>query len=398
VVIVGRQENPAQRLEAGRPPGSQDAGGDKAEAKPAESREWQQVHQGPAARVQDPPERKQKENGGHRRDDQVTPDPELGAEPGTERADGRKVNGEVKEHHGKPGGSGEIPERAGTAVRVGQRQAEREREHRDAADGHGRGAAAGKPGQRRRQNPFASHGEQDPDDRVDGGGDETKAGEHDHEVDNPQRGRRPVPAGEIAQRAGLPGEAEDIVPSRAERLGADDQHVEKAGHDHDADRAGGDGAARVPGLLAERGRGLKAGERGNAVNQRVGDVSELAVRRRRRPQDRSRVVRWPDLDQDADGQRRDHGHLPGDQGQIDPGRCADAQVGDASHGRQDDHEQRSAANGHMQAVGQQLRRVRAGQRDTGGHVQRVRKDHHPAGQELPGRAQPAAVVGVQRAG
>jgi ornithine carbamoyltransferase len=45
VVIVGRQENPAQRLEAGRPPGSQDAGGDKAEAKPAESREWQQVHE-----------------------------------------------------------------------------------------------------------------------------------------------------------------------------------------------------------------------------------------------------------------------------------------------------------------------------------------------------------------
>jgi hypothetical protein len=66
MVTVGWQENPAQRLEAGRPPGSQDAGGDKAEAKPAESRERQQIHQSPAARVQDPPERKQKENGGRR--------------------------------------------------------------------------------------------------------------------------------------------------------------------------------------------------------------------------------------------------------------------------------------------------------------------------------------------
>jgi hypothetical protein len=48
VVIAGRQENPAQRLQAGRPPGSQDADGDKAEAEPAESRERQQVHQRPA--------------------------------------------------------------------------------------------------------------------------------------------------------------------------------------------------------------------------------------------------------------------------------------------------------------------------------------------------------------
>jgi hypothetical protein len=147
--------------------------------------------------VQDPPEGKQKENGGRRRNDQVTPDPELGAESGTERADGREVNREVNEHHGKPGGSGEIPERAGAAVGVGQRQAEHEREPGGAADRHGRGVAAGKPGKRRRENPFASHGEQDPDDRVDRGSDETKAGEHDHEVDHPQRGRRPVPAGEI---------------------------------------------------------------------------------------------------------------------------------------------------------------------------------------------------------
>jgi hypothetical protein len=71
----------------------------------------------------------------------VTPDAELAAESGTERADGREVNGEVNERHRKPGGSGEIPERAGAVVGVGQRKAEHERGHGDAADGHGRGAA-----------------------------------------------------------------------------------------------------------------------------------------------------------------------------------------------------------------------------------------------------------------
>ena len=148
------------------------------------------------------------------------------------------------------------------------------------------------------------------------------------------------------------------MPASAQRLRQHDEQVEKAGHDDNGKGRHGDGAARVPRLLAERGGRFEAGERGDAVDHRVGDIAELAVRRRRRREDRGRVVRRPGLHQDRDGQCRDHGDFPG---------------------------------------GQQQRRVGAGQRDPGGRVQRVRADHHPAGQETPGLAQAAAVEGVQRA-
>jgi ABC-type Zn2+ transport system substrate-binding protein/surface adhesin len=67
-------------------------------------------------------------------------------------------------------------------VRVRQRQSEQQREDGEACDRDGRGPAAGQPGERPRKDPFASHGEQDPDGRVDARGDEAEAGEHDHEI------------------------------------------------------------------------------------------------------------------------------------------------------------------------------------------------------------------------
>src|SRR5436190_16020743 len=137
-------------------------------------------------------------------------EPEIIAEPGAECADGRDVHSEVDEYYRKPGGAGEIPECARAAVGIGQQQSEYKRERGETADGHDRGMAAGKAGKRSREDPFASHGEKDPDNGVDRCGDETKAGEDDHEVDDEQRRWRPVPAGEILQRAVLLGEAEDI--------------------------------------------------------------------------------------------------------------------------------------------------------------------------------------------
>jgi len=44
-------------------------------------------------------------------------------------------------------------------------------------------------------------------------GGEAEAGENDHKIDGPQRRRRPVPAGEITQRATLLGEGGHALPS-----------------------------------------------------------------------------------------------------------------------------------------------------------------------------------------
>ena len=75
-----------------------------------------QVHERPAVRVKDPPEGKQEKYGGRRRYEQMTPEPELVAERGAERADARDIHSQVDEHHREPDGSGEISERARAAV------------------------------------------------------------------------------------------------------------------------------------------------------------------------------------------------------------------------------------------------------------------------------------------
>ena len=116
-----------------------------------------------------------------------------------------------------------------------------------------------------------------------------------------------------------------------------------------------------------------------------------------RREDGDRVMCGPGLDQDRDGQRRDHGDLPDGQQQVGRGGDGDARVGDEDRCGQDDQEQHPWLDGHMRHRSQQQRRKRAGQRDTGGYVQRIRADHHPAGQETPDPAQATAVVGVQRA-
>jgi hypothetical protein len=249
-----------------------------------------------------------------------------------------------------------------------------------------------------RESPFTSHGEQDPDGHVERGDDEPEAGEHDDELNGPLRRGRPVLAGEVAQRVPLPDKDGDAAPSDAEHLGQDHDQIEEARHDNDADGACGDRSAGVSGFLAECRRRLEAGKCGDAEDHRIGDVSELAVRRRPRCEDCGGVVGWPDLDQNRDGQGGDDGYFPGDQDQVDPGRGPDAQVGDQGHRGQDDDEQHPSRDGHMQGVGHQIRRVCACQCDTGGDVERVGEDHHPAGEETSGVAQPTAVVGVQRAG
>ncbi len=143
----GWHEYPAQRLEGCRLPDPQHAGGDYAQAQPAECHEGQQVHQRVGVRMKDPPQRKQEQHDGRGRDDQMSPEPELAAELGAERADGRDVDGQVDEYEREPADSGELPERARAAVGVGQRQSEQQREHGEAADRDDRGTAARQPGQ-----------------------------------------------------------------------------------------------------------------------------------------------------------------------------------------------------------------------------------------------------------
>jgi len=58
------------------------------------------------------------------------------------------------------------------------------------------------------------------------------------------------------------------------------EQIEDARHDDDPDGACGDAAACVPRFFTERGGGLEAGERGDAVDHRIRDIGELAVRRR----------------------------------------------------------------------------------------------------------------------
>jgi hypothetical protein len=111
------------------------------------------------------------------------------------------------------------------------------------------------------------------------GDDKAEAGEHDHQIDAPQHRRRPEPAGQIAQRAGLADEARDPVPPDGECFGADHEQVEDACHDDDADDAHRDGAAGVLCLLAQRGRRLEAGEGGKAVDHRIREVGEPLVGR-----------------------------------------------------------------------------------------------------------------------
>src|SRR5258707_5332003 len=117
----------------------------------------------------------------------------------------------------------------------------------------------------------------------------------------------------------LPREVGEAVGPDAEHLRNNDKQIENARYDDDADGARGDGAARIPRLLTERGGRFKAGERGDAVDHRIGDVGELAVRRRCRCENGSRVMVWGDLDQDRDGKCRDDGHFPGHKDQIDRG-------------------------------------------------------------------------------
>src|SRR5215472_4641720 len=201
-------------------------------------------------------------------------DLELVAELGAERADYRDVPAEVDQHHGERASREEIPSGARAAVDVGQRQPQRKREDGYEADRDDGSLAARQPGKRPGQRLFPAHGEQDPYGRVGGGDDETETGEYDDQVDDPQRRRRPVPAGEVPQRAGLGDEAGDAGPPCAERLRADDEQVENTGHDDDADDAGGNRPASVPGLLTERRGGLKSGEGTDAVDHRVGDAGE----------------------------------------------------------------------------------------------------------------------------
>jgi hypothetical protein len=47
--------------------------------------------------------------------------------------------------------------------------------------------AAGQPGERPRKDPFTPHREQYPDGHVERGDDEAEAGEHDYELDDPDR-------------------------------------------------------------------------------------------------------------------------------------------------------------------------------------------------------------------
>jgi hypothetical protein len=108
---------------------------------------------------------------------------------------------------------------------------------------------------------------------------EAQAGQHDHQVDEPQDRRRPVPAGEETQRAGLAGEGADAVAADGECCRAHHQQVEDARHDDDADDAGRHGAPGIPRLLAQCRRRLEAGEGGDAVDHRVGDVARALVRR-----------------------------------------------------------------------------------------------------------------------
>jgi hypothetical protein len=145
--VRGGQEHPAQGLQAGGPPGPEDAGHDRAEAEPAERGERQQVGQPVGTRMQDSPQREQQQHGGCGRDQQMPPEPELGAELGAERADGGDVHREVDQHHREAARAGQVAERAHPAVAEGQRQPEQEREPGHAADRDGRRAAAGQPGQ-----------------------------------------------------------------------------------------------------------------------------------------------------------------------------------------------------------------------------------------------------------
>src|SRR5271169_4615986 len=100
----------------------------------------------------------------------------------------------------------------------------------------------------------------------------------------------------MTQRVALQREASDALPPSIERLRKNDKQIENARRDDDADSACGDGATRVPRLLTERGGRLETGERGDAVDHRIRDVGELAVRRRCRRQDGNRVMRWPEFD------------------------------------------------------------------------------------------------------
>ena len=63
---------------------------------------------------------------------------------------------------------------------------------------------------------------------------------------------------------------------------------------------------------------------GDAVDHRVGASGGLARAGPGGDKHGQRVMRGPDLGQDGDGQRRDHGHLPGDQQQIDRARGPDS--------------------------------------------------------------------------
>jgi len=79
---LGRHEYSAERLEAGGPPGSEDTGGDGAEAEPSERDEGQQVRQRVAARMQDAPQGKHEQDGRRGWQEQMPPGPELVPELG----------------------------------------------------------------------------------------------------------------------------------------------------------------------------------------------------------------------------------------------------------------------------------------------------------------------------
>ena len=88
-----------------------------------------------------------------------------------------------------------------------------------------------------------------------------------HTADGDQFGRSGNPAGWLARRSreylGAPHRT-SLLRRRA---------IESSSHDNDADNAGRNRATSVPGLLAQRRGSFESGERADAVDHRVSNVS-----------------------------------------------------------------------------------------------------------------------------